>query len=201
MMRTNSAGDTLWTRTIEPTGVDVQASAMSGTRDGGYMIAGSIDWGDSARAWLVKANSSGDTVWTRALGGPGREIGADVEQTSDGGYIVAGTSDSADGSVLLIRTDSLGRVGIAEGGPPMREPPAFSVLPNPASGVVRIRYTLPGNREANLRMYDVFGRQVYSSFGLRASSSQLDLRSTPAGVYLLRLESDLGSTTRKLVIE
>lgn len=201
MMRTNSTGDTLWTRTIEPTGVDAQAWAMSGTRDGGHIIAGSVDWFDSARVWLVKVDSDGDTVWTRTLGGPGRETGADVEQTVDGGYIVAGTSDSAGGSVLLIKTDSLGRVGIAEGRLPARERIAFSVAPNPASGIVRIRYTSPGNREATLRMYDVFGRQVYSSFGLRASSFRLDLRSLPAGVYLLRLDSDLGSATRKLVIE
>ena len=201
MMSTNSTGDTLWTRTIEPTGVDVQANAMSPTRDGGCIIAGTVDWFDSARVWLVKVDSDGDTVWTRTLGGPGREIGADVEQTTDGGYIIAGTSDSADGSVLLIKADSLGRVGTAEGGPPLREPPAFSVLPNPATGVVHIRCTLPGNGKANLRMYDVAGNQVYSSVGLRASSFRLDLRSIPAGVYLLKTDSDVGSATRKLVVE
>jgi len=210
MMRTNSTGDTLWTRTIEPTGVDVQACAMSETKDGGYIISGSVDWFDSARVWLVKVNPDGDTVWTRTLGGPGRETGVDVEQTTDGGYVVAGTSDSAGGSVLLIKTDSLGRVGIAEGGPPVHERVAFSVAPNPTSGFARVEYYLPGNATARLRMYDVFGRQVYSSFGLglsgpcrtvQASSSQLDLRSMPAGVYLLKLEYDGGTATRKLVVE
>jgi len=201
MIRTNSVGDTLWTRNIGPTGVDTRARAMSGTRDGGYIIAGSIGLFDSARVWLVKANSSGDTVWTRVLRGPGRETGADIKQTPDGGYVVVGTSDSAGGSVLLIKTDSLGRVGIAEGSSGAGERIALSVAPNPASGVVYIEYSLSGEAVANVRVYDVTGRQVHSSFGLRGSEFRLDLRSIPTGVYLLKLDSDHGSATRKLVVE
>jgi hypothetical protein len=201
MMRTSSTGDTLWTRTIEPAGVDAQANAMSATRDGGYIIAGTVDWFDSARVWLVKVDSDGDTVWTRTLGGRGRETGADVEQTADGGYIVAGTSDSAGGSVLLVKTDSLGRVAIAEGGLPVRERVAFSVAPNPTNGVVKVAWSSLSGSAANVSVHDVTGKRVCSAFGLRTSSLRLDLRSMPAGVYLLRLESGRGSATRKLVIE
>jgi hypothetical protein len=201
MMRTNSTGDTLWTRTIEPTGVDAQANAMSATRDGGYIIAGSVDWFDSARVWLVKVDSGGDTVWTRTLGGPGRETGADVEQTADGGYTVAGTSDLSGGSILLIKTDSLGRTGVSEGRPPVSERVAFSVSPNPASGAVRITYSLSRATEARLSMYDALGRQVLSWVWLLSSPYRLDIRSMPAGVYLLRLDTGPDSATRKLVVE
>jgi hypothetical protein len=201
MARTDSSGDLLWTRGLSLDGAETQAMAMDVANDTGYALAATCDWGDSARAWLLKLDANADTVWTSVLPGSGREQAADVQQTADGGYVVAGTSDSAGGSVLLIKTDSLGRVGIAEGVPHIRELPAFSVLPNPTDGVVRIEYALPGKREAELRIYDVFGRRVYSSIELRASSFRLDLRSMPAGVYLLRLDSDLGSATRKLVIE
>jgi hypothetical protein len=203
MMRTNAAGDTLWTRQLKPTGAAAQAAAMSGTMDGGYVIAGSIDWTDSARVWLLKTDAQADTVWTSILGGPGRETGSDVEQTADGGYVIAGTSDSAGGSLLLIKTDSLGHVlvGLAEGGPPARERIGLSVSPNPASGITLIDYSLPGRSAAALKLYDVAGCQVGSWVGLRTSGLRLDVRSIPAGVYLLRLESDSGSATRKLVIE
>jgi hypothetical protein len=212
MMRTNSAGTLLWTRDIASPGVSTDAAALCETRDSGYVIAGTIDWGDSARVWLVKLNANADTVWTSVLPGTGREEGVDVRQTKDGGYVIAGTSDSAGGSVLLTKTDSLGRVlsGLAEVEPAVRERIALSVTPNPASGVVRIDCSLPAKASAGLRLYDVTGRLVHSTFGLglsgpcgtvRTSSFRLDLRSMPAGVYLLKLEYSGRTATRKLVVE
>jgi hypothetical protein len=202
-VRTDSSGAITWTRSISLTGAETQASAMDATRDSGYAIAATMDWGDSARAWLVKLDANADTVWTSVLPGSGREQAADVRQTADGGYVIAGTSDSAGGSVLLIKTDSLGLVpyGVAEEKSVFLERIALSVAPNPASGVAHIGCTLPANTPASLRMYDVAGHRVYSSFVIQTSDFHLDLRSMPAGVYLLRLESDLGSTTRKLVVE
>jgi hypothetical protein len=127
-----------------------------------------------------------------------------VEQTEDGGYLIAGTSDSAGGSLLLIKTDSLGgvQVGLAEGRlTPDASRPTLDAYPNPARGTVSISCSPFGDTEARLTMYDVSGGLVYSSFVILTSSFRLDLRSIPAGVYVLRLESDRGSATRKLVIE
>jgi hypothetical protein len=203
LMRTDTNGVIVWTRHISPPGAGTQAMAMRETRDGGYIIAGSIDWGDSARIWLVKLDSGADTVWTSVVGGRGREQAVDVWQTADGGYVIAGTSDPPTDSILLVKTDSLGFApyGVAEQRPVFPEHIALAVQPNPSGGVARISYALPGNVQPTLRVCDVTGRQVYSSFGLTHSEFQLDLRSTPAGVYLLRLESSRGSATRKLVIE
>jgi hypothetical protein len=204
IIRTTSHGDTVWTRHLAPAGASSQAAAMCATKDGGFAIVGQIDWGDSARAWLVKTDAQGDTVWTAALAGSGHEVGADVEQTEDGGYVIAGTSDSAGGSLLLIKTDSLGAVaeGVAEEKLPAQERIAFSVAPSPANGIVRVEWSLPaGSEPATLRVYDSQGRLVRSSLVSRHSSLSFGLRSMPAGVYLLRLDSGLGSATRKLVIE
>jgi hypothetical protein len=203
LMRTDSNGVIVWTRNISPPGAGTQAMAMRETRDGGYIIAGSIDWSDSARIWLVKLDSGADTVWTSVVGGRGREQAVDVWQTPDGGYVIAGTSDPPSDSILLVKTDSLGYApyGVAEQRQAFPEHIVLSVEPNPSGGVARISYALPGNVQATLRVCDVTGRQVYSSFGPPHSEFRLDLRSMPAGVYLLRLESDGRATTRKLVIE
>jgi hypothetical protein len=202
--RTDSSGGLLWTRSFSPAGAGTQANAMDVTSDAGYALAGTVDWGDSARIWLVRIDSGADTLWTRTLPGKGVEQGADIRQTADGGYVVAGTSDSAGGSVLLVKTDSNGEttMGVAEGRLPAHEPIAFSITPNPASGVVRVKCSLPaGSAPAALCVYDCQGRLVHSSFVTGNSSFSLGLRSMPAGVYLLRLASGLGSATRKLVIE
>jgi hypothetical protein len=203
LVRTDSNGAIIWTRNISLPGVGTQATALCATRDSGYVAAGSIDWGDSARAWLVKLDANADTIWTSVLPGSGREQAAAVWQTPDGGYVVAGTSDFATGSVLLVKTDSLGFApyGVAEEKSAFHEHIALSVEPNPASGIVLVEYSLPRESGASLRLYDVTGRQVRSWVGPRTSGCRLDIRSIAAGVYLLRLESDCGSTTRKLVIE
>ena len=203
LMRTDSNGAVIWTRNISPPGAGTEALALLETRDSGYVIAGTIDWGDSARAWLVKLDANADTIWTSVLPGSGREQAEDIWQTADGGYVIAGTSDPPNDSIVLFKTDSLGHVevGMAEERLTPCERIALSVEPNPASEVVSIRCTLPVNTEADLRIYDVTGRQVHSSLGIRHSEFRLDLRSIPAGVYLLRLESGSGSATRKLVFE
>jgi hypothetical protein len=206
MMRTDSIGDTIWTRHLSPPGAATQAAAMCATRDGGFMIAGSIDWGDSARAWLVKTDANCDTMWTRAVGGPWRENAADIEQTADGGYIIAGTSEVSGGRMLAIKTDSLGRVGVEEGRPGVPARAAFSVTPNPCHSSTTISCSSSLlSPHSSLSLYDVTGRLVLvprsSFFVPRSSSFRLDLRSMPAGVYLVKLDYEGGSATRKLVVE
>jgi hypothetical protein len=203
LMRTDPDGALTWTRQISLPGAGTQAMAMRETRDGGCIIAGSIDWSDSARIWLVKLDSGEDTVWTSVVGGHGREQAVDVWPTPDGGYVIAGTSDAPRDSILLVKTDSLGFApyGVAEQKPVVHERVALSVEPNPSSGVVRVEWSVPARSVARLSLYDALGRQVFSSSGLRTSPFGIRTSSFPQGVYLLELESNRGSETRKLVIE
>jgi len=95
LVKTNSLGDTLWTRTYGGSNYDYGRSVQQ-TADGGYIMAGETDsFGEGGLDfYLVKTNSSGDTLWTRTYGGSGVEYGYSVQQTADGGYIVAGSTYS-----------------------------------------------------------------------------------------------------------
>ncbi len=205
LLRTTSTGDIVWTRSLAPTGASTEASAMCATADGGFAIVGRIDWVESTRVWLVKTDAQGDTLWTAVLPGSGHEVGTDIEQTADGGYVIAGRSEVAGvpDSLLLIKTDSLGRVvsGIAEANRHVPDPVDLSVMPNPAKGTARLEYSLPKGIVSTLRVFDALGRQVFSSTGLPTASFEFRTSSFAPGIYLLRLESSRGSTTRKLVIE
>jgi hypothetical protein len=122
----------------------------------------------------------------------------------DGGYVIAGTSDSAGGSIRLMKTDSLGRIlpaGLA-GHSFNVQRSSITVTPNPcrSSATISCSSSFLSPR-SSLSLYDAAGLRVRSSFGLRTSPFRLDLRSMPAGVYLLRLESAGGTATRKLVVE
>jgi hypothetical protein len=82
----------------------------------------------------------------------------------------------------------------------------FTIAPNPlASGFATVRFTRPlehsGTGALRLSVYNASGRLVHSSFGLRTSPFRLDLRSMPAGVYLVKLSTDGFTATQKLVVQ
>jgi hypothetical protein len=110
LVKTNSRGDTLWSRTYGGTNNDWCFSAQQ-TADMGYIIAGETNsFGNSWQAYLVKTNASGDTLWTKTYGGAGSDCGYSVQQTSDTGYIVAGWTNSFGNGyqVYLIQTNAAG---------------------------------------------------------------------------------------------
>jgi len=180
LIKTDAQGDTLWTRTYGGPLYDAGNSVQQ-TTDGGYIVAGYAysSLGQGHDVYLIKTNSQGDTLWTRTYGGTGYDEARSVQQTLDGGYIVSGTyEDSApDGDdVYLIKTDSLGNVGVAEPltGHALR-PTHFLVRPNPFTSFARV----PGHETELFTLSDVTGRQVAVCNGDRIGAG---LR---PGVYFL----------------
>jgi hypothetical protein len=112
LIKTNTNGDTLWTKTFGGSNVDDGFSVQQ-TTDGGYVIAGdtkSSGAGDYD-VYLIKTNDNGATLWTKTFGGSNSEWGSSVRQTSDGGYVITGTTFSfgtGDGNVYLIKTNANG---------------------------------------------------------------------------------------------
>jgi hypothetical protein len=152
LIKTDATGDTIWTRTYGGTDDDVGNSVRQ-TSDGGYIITGyTMSFGGgSLDVYLIKTNAQGDTLWTRTYGGANADEGLSVREMADGGYVIAGYSASfgAGGSdVYLIKTDSLGNVGVAEDGPNPQV-----VGHKPAATVVRS--LLPG-----AAAFDAMGRRV-----------------------------------------
>jgi len=101
------APDTLWTKTI---GYDVGEyfTSIEQTSDGGFILAGfteSFSVDSSSEYWLVRLNSSADTVWTKVYPATDKYDNQIALQTADGGFAIAG-----DGDPWLIKTDSEGTI-------------------------------------------------------------------------------------------
>ncbi len=113
LIKTNSNGDTLWTKKYGTPITNEGANSVCQTNDGGYFLGGSIYYisNNSGDAYLIKTNSIGDTTWTKKYGGTINEVVSSVTQTNDGKYISTGytTSFGAGGADLyLLRLDATG---------------------------------------------------------------------------------------------
>ncbi len=90
-VRTNSAGDTLWTRRYGNEDWEEGAGAVE-TMDGGVFIAGwkqSISNNDN-NFFVVRANANGNQQWSATYGGAFLDRATALRQSSDGGCILAG---------------------------------------------------------------------------------------------------------------
>jgi hypothetical protein len=115
LIKTDTLGDSLWTKTFGGTDRDMGFSVQMTLPDNGYIIAGMTQSFGSGRSdvYLIKTDSLGDTLWTRTFGGIDADQGFSVYQTSDGGYIITGFTDYTIGfntDVYLIKTDQNGQV-------------------------------------------------------------------------------------------
>jgi hypothetical protein len=110
LIKTNTYGDTLWTKTFGAADEEFGSSVQQ-TTDGGYILVGNTYLsGNSSDIWLIKTNATGNTLWTKTYGGVHSESGLDVEQTTDGGYILVGYTyvSGNDYDIWLIKTNALG---------------------------------------------------------------------------------------------
>ncbi len=109
IVKIDIAGDTLWTKTLGGSSAD-EARSIQQTNDSGFIVAGYTKSNDgdvhdfhkgnyTGDFWIVKLNNSGDTIWTKALGGSNNEMAYSIQQTNDSGYVVAGDANSTDGDV------------------------------------------------------------------------------------------------------
>jgi len=105
VMKLNSIGDIVWKKTFGGSDND-QGWSITTTNDGGYVLTGYTGSNDGDFSgmnkgyydiFVIKLNSSGETVWKKTFGGSGSEVGYSITSTTDGGYVLTGYSNSNDG--------------------------------------------------------------------------------------------------------
>ncbi|MDD5529195.1 MAG: T9SS type A sorting domain-containing protein [bacterium] len=211
VIRVNFAGDTLWTKTYGGTNDDICYS-INHTKDGGFIITG---WTSSYGAggydvYLIKIDSVGDTLWTRTYGGSSDDWGNSVEQTTDDGFVIAGlTSSFGAGSydVYLIKTDSLGNVGVEEKWSEVTSRLGgikLEASPNLFTNQTVLMYQIPATSKVSLALYDITGSCMKTLVNeLKPAgtySLNLNSKGLKTGVYFLTLSTDASKTTQKITL-
>ena len=226
LVKTDAAGNTLWTKKFGGTYVDWGHSAAQ-TADGGYIVVGTT-WSFGAGygdVWLIKTAANGDSLWLKTYGGSHFEEGYCVAQTNDGGYIITGETNSygtGSGDIYLIKTDADGNVGVEE-----KKNSDFGIRtlelkvhPNPFTKKTVINLSSDTGNSAlgkspmtniqcpiTISIYDVSGKLVYSlpSSVLSTHSSVMwngidnAGNQVENGVYFIRLDSKNYAIKKKII--
>jgi hypothetical protein len=116
LIRCDSMGDTLWTRTYpNPYPWDQYAHTVAVMPDLGYVLAGKRYYGNASYVHLIRTNEYGDTLWTRTLDTLEQGEGRDLVITDAGHIMLTGYSTATgfsnpflaeldtDGHVLWVR--------------------------------------------------------------------------------------------------
>jgi hypothetical protein len=212
LIRTNSSGDTLWTKTYGGTALD-WGYFVHQTSDGGFVICGGTwSFGNGhIDAYLIKTDSLGDTIWTRTFGGFSEDWASCVQITDDGGYVLAGWAGSfgaGNYDFYLIKTNENGLTGICESSSRERVPVSGVRLlqnaPNPFHHTSVISYSLPQTTHVTLAIYDITGRLVETLLNETQQPGIHQVRwnrqNNPSGVYFYRLKAGAVVETKKMVV-
>jgi hypothetical protein len=215
LIKTDSNGDTLWTRTYGGAYSD-EGNSVQQTSDGGYVVTGKIasSGPQSADVYLFKTDPSGITQWTRTYGGTSQDEGFCILQTPDGGYIITGIknyslwSDTSD--VYLIKTDEHGLVvGIEEVVEENLSATTTKLIlyqnqPNPFNISTSIRYQISFENKVTLSIYDINGRlreTLLNEFQKPGVYKfEWEGNNQASGIYFYQLRSGTQYQNRKLVI-
>ena len=214
LIKTDVNGDTLWTKTFGGSDSDYPTSVQQ-TTEAGYIIAGyTYSFGaGSDDVWLIKTNSSGDTLWTKTFGGISYDYCNSVYQTIDGGYILTGGTTSFgfgagyDDVWLIKTTPDISNI----------EPKTDLVIsdftlqqnyPNPFNPSTKISWQIPVASWQTLKVYDVIGNEIATlvdeykpagKYEVEFNSSS-GIRDLVSGVYFYQLKAKNYIETKKMIL-
>lgn len=81
---------------------------------------------------------------------------------------------------------------------------AVRIVPNPATDKATVRFTVTENTTANVMVYDMTGRVVFSTtaadFATGAHTIDINTSNLPAGAYTVKLQTAKGATTQPLSV-
>jgi len=208
VIKTDDIGDTLWTNTYG--GIDEDEDGIiKQTADGGYILVGETEsFGlQSNDIWVVRLTDTGDTLWTKLIGGNESDGPRSLEITSEGGYIICGRTRSygaGESDFYLVKIDAEPTSMILND---LFQPNRFYLkqnYPNPFNPSTKIKYELPKLEKVKIEVFNLLGQKISTLLNKQMPSGlhevEFTARDIPSGVYMYRMEAGEFTETKKLIL-
>jgi hypothetical protein len=159
-------GDLLWSKTFGGADDDFGLSVVQ-TSDSGFLIAGyTFSFGaGNYDILLVRLNFSGDTLWTKTIGGASFEFSNEIQNTSDGGFIISGSTNgfgAGQSDILLIKLNSNGAIVWSKTFGKYDNQFGGGVQQTADGGYILSGYMDAGNSRVLLLKTDSLGNQIWT---------------------------------------
>lgn len=178
------------------------------TWDGGMIISLDLSvYTDSTPAivpYLMKLDKFANPQWEKVLISPTKNpLGIyQISQTPNGAFLLGGYIDRA---WPASNTSFVGLLS-PDGSFPLssraQSNPSFTVYPNPALEFITVSWSIPGNGESTIRIFDVNGKEYFRQTPHSAQGQHdLSIPFTDAatGIYLIELSTTEGTVSRKII--
>ncbi len=208
LMKTDDNGNLLWEKTYGGSKTE-NGFAINDVDTSGFMVVGqTVSFGSGqGDFYLLRTDVNGDTLWTRAYGSMGDDIGYSVTQCTSGGFAITGYTSLGTGSIntWLLRIDDIVH-GIKKHlyNQVPRDYSLEQNYPNPFNPSTKIKFSIPRSGIVQIEIFNSLGKKVkilvneYRSIGTYEVEFKAD--NLPSGVYLYRMISGKYRVTKKMIL-
>lgn len=196
LVKTNSVGDTIWTRTFGGAMAEIGTFAKQ-TSDNGYAVIG---YGQSFAVGsydfhFVKTDSNGNGICNQnstntVVNNPTSTVTTPSLTVLSGGISNSASSTVSGGATI---NSLCTNVGIQL---PKQAEPSFTFYPNPARQYFHI--SLPSHQTFNLKVVDITGHIVYNN-NKATSNITVDCSNFSSGVYFVKAVNERTVLMGKLI--